>query len=462
MLFNSLPFAIFFVVVTILYFWLSDRNRLILLLLSSCYFYMFFIPSYLLILLVLILVDYGAGLMIGRSVGRVRTMYFLVSLVFNLGMLFFFKYFNFASVNLAALASLFHLSYVPPLLSLALPIGLSFHTFQSMSYTIEVYRGNYPPERNLGIFAIYVMFYPQLVAGPIERPHQLLPQFREHHEFRYARVVSGLRRMLIGLFKKMVIADNLALIVNPIFQSPEMNSGPALMLAAYCFSFQIFCDFSGYSDIAIGAAEVMGFRLMENFRQPYLAESIPDFWSRWHISLTTWFRDYVYQPFTKGTRRVSTKLLGILFVFLISGLWHGANWTFLVWGALHGVYFIVFRNLSWLSRPLRVLVVFHLVTFAWIFFRAENLTDAFYFVTHLADFSAGKLSIAHIGTYPLATCGLLVCGLMAAQLWLQRAPGQAALAFHSRPMRWALDYALIGSILLLGQFHLNSFIYFQF
>jgi D-alanyl-lipoteichoic acid acyltransferase DltB (MBOAT superfamily) len=401
MLFNSAAFLIFFPVVTTAYFLLPHRFRWMLLLSASCYFYMAFIPEYILILAVTITVDYFAGLGLEALEGRKKRWVLIASILSNIGMLAFFKYFNFANENLAALANFIGWNYPIENLSIILPIGLSFHTFQSLSYTIEVYRGHQKAERHFGYLALYVMYYPQLVAGPIERPQNILHQLHTEQHFDYQRVADGLKRMAWGMFKKVVVADRMVQFVNPVYADPTSFDGPALVLATLAFSIQIYCDFSGYSDIALGSAQVMGVKLMKNFDHPYFARSIADFWRRWHISLSTWFRDYVYIPL--GGNRVSKPrwTLNLFLTFLISGLWHGANWTYILWGALHGFYFLLsslaeplwgrFSALTRLDRlpglkaALTTLTTFLLVTFAWIFFRAASLGDALYITQHLGS-----------------------------------------------------------------------------
>jgi D-alanyl-lipoteichoic acid acyltransferase DltB (MBOAT superfamily) len=299
MLFNSIQFLIFFPAVTALYFGLPHRLRWAWLLAASCYFYMAFMPSYILILGFTIVIDYFAGLAIENAEGRRRKLFLAASLAANVGVLVVFKYFNFLNANLKGLAEALRWNYPVESLAILLPIGLSFHTFQAMSYTIEVYRGAQPAERHFGIYALYVMFYPQLVAGPIERPQNLLHQFREVHRFDYERVASGLRLMAWGFFKKIVVADRLAVPVNLVYGEPEKHTGLALLVATYFFAYQIYCDFSGYTDIARGAARVMGFELMKNFDRPYAARSVAEFWTRWHISLSTWFKDYLFFPLAR-------------------------------------------------------------------------------------------------------------------------------------------------------------------
>lgn len=486
MTFNSTAFLIFFPVVTTLYFLLPGNARRLLLLAASVYFYMYFVPKYILVLLALILIDYVCGLRIEAAQGPSRKRWLVFSLVSNLSMLFVFKYFN----CVAAVAHFFNWDDSPifwnPIL---LPLGLSFHTFQAMSYTIEVYRGRQKAERSLLCYALYVLFYPQLVAGPIERPGNLLHQFRETHRFEYDRVVAGLRLMLWGLFKKAVIADRLAVPVNEVFNHLPRYHGLPLVLSTVAFAFQIFCDFSGYSDIAIGAAQVMGFRLMVNFDRPYLSRSIPEFWHRWHISLSSWFRDYVYIPL--GGNRVSPgrRDLNLMITFLLSGLWHGSNWTFAVWGALNGAYQWVFRWAQSLKkapdptpvsgrpglRDLPALAgVFALTCFAWIFFRANSLSDAFYVVGHLGD-GLGELRGWTAGFGIWADTGLtridwVLLGVSFLIMeWVHvvrdRRDLKEALAGAPPVLRWALYYFLTASIAFtwyLSGVRPQQFIYFQF
>jgi alginate O-acetyltransferase complex protein AlgI len=432
MLFNSFHFLVFFPVVTTLYFLLPHRFRWGLLLAASCYFYMAFIPQFIFILFVTITVDYLAGIGMEAAQGNRKRWILAASILANVGMLAFFKYFNFANENVAALANSIGWNYPVESLEIILPIGLSFHTFQSLSYTIEVYRGSQKAERHYGYLALYVLFYPQLVAGPIERPQNILHQLRGEHQFDYQRVADGLKWMAWGMFKKVVIADRMALFVNPIYDSPQGYAGPALALATVAFAIQIYCDFSGYSDIAFGSAQVMGIRLIRNFQHPYFAKSISEFWRRWHISLSTWFRDYVYIPLGGNRAGARRMMINLFITFVISGLWHGANWTFVIWGALHGVY-IVFSN--WIdpywtrlrdSVPAKryipaldgisLLSTFGLVCFAWIFFRAWSVTDAFYIISNLFNGWGGFVSQSLLSIQEGARAGLwgLVHGIFGA------------------------------------------------
>ena len=475
MLFNSAEFLIFFPLVTLGYFLIPPRFRCGWLVAASCYFYMAFIPPYIFILLALIAIDYTAGRLIEKAQGRSRRLLLATSLVANLAFLGTFKYYDFFNQSLAAAAHHFGWRYTAGGLGLALPIGLSFHTFQSMAYTIEVYRGRCRAERDPLRYALYVLFYPQMVAGPIERPQNLLPQLSLQKEFDYGKVSSGLRLMLWGFIEKVVIADRLALAVIPVYSNPRAFSGPALLGATYLFSFQIYCDFCGYSDIAIGAARVMGIDLMQNFRRPYLAASVGEFWHRWHISLSTWFRDYLYIPLG-GSRRTAVRVcFNLALVFLLSGLWHGANWTFVIWGALHGAYMVASRLssglrqrvVSWLGLErsvvrqwLRIFFTFNLVSFAWIFFRANSLADALYIVQHLLQGWAVPLR------WGSADAGLMaaeLAGLMLVLLLQERGISPAAvLQRQPRAVRWAAYYAALAILLFFGVFNSAAFIYFQF
>jgi alginate O-acetyltransferase complex protein AlgI len=462
MVFNSLQFLVFFGIVTSAYFLLAHRFRWALLLMASCYFYMAFQPIYLGILGFTIVVDYYAGIYLERFQGHAKKLFLALSLLANVGVLAVFKYYAFFTGNFMVAAHYFGYDVQIPQLSILLPIGLSFHTFQAMSYTIEVYRGNQKAERNFGIYSLYVMFYPQLVAGPIERPQNLIHQFYEVHVWDRERVTAGLFQMAQGLFKKVVIADRLALLVDSVYGSLAIQSGGNLILASVFYSFQIYCDFSGYSDMAIGAAKVMGFDLMTNFRAPYLAKSIPDFWRRWHISLSTWFKDYVY--FSLGGNRVSVPkwYFNIMVVFIISGFWHGASWNFVIWGALHGLFQLVGISLSrrfpvlspehakgFYLRFLQ-LWTFGLVTFAWVFFRLAHFAEINLYVKRLGVWHVDAPLGMHVNEIILSI-GLIV-GLL---VWDQQSSKKII------TKTWLLPLMLL-AIYFFGVFSLKQFIYFQF
>jgi alginate O-acetyltransferase complex protein AlgI len=479
MLFNSLEFAIFFPLVIGIFFLLPQPRRVAWLLAASCVFYMAFIPAYILILLVTILIDYVAGIYIEKVDGRKKTTLLWVSILSTCTVLFVFKYFNFFTGSFVGVAGLlgWHLPHV--VVSIILPIGLSFHTFQSLSYVVEVYRGNQRAERNFIVYATYVMFFPQLVAGPIERPQNLLRQLREYHSFNYLDVINGLKRMAWGFFKKLVVADRLALYVNDVYAVPSRCNGLQLTLATFFFAYQIYCDFSGYSDIAIGAAQVMGFRLMENFRTPYYSLSVSEFWRRWHISLSTWFKDYLYIPL--GGSRVSAKrhIANLLLTFAVSGLWHGANWTYVCWGLLNGAYLVTgsltkdWRNRfyaalglppqSFVRRAIMLASTFLLTCAAWVVFRARNLGDAAYIFTHFArgwNFQLIGTEQFLLRQLPVAIAAIAVLEL--AQLSRGRISVPSVVGNLPIAARWVLYAGFVMIVLMLGIYHNTQFIYFQF
>lgn len=489
MAFNSVYFFVFFPVVTLIYFIIPHRFRWLLLLTASCIFYSFFIPAYLLILAGLIAIDYTAARLIASADAKHKKHYLIMSILSTCLALFIFKYFNFFNENLQWLTGLLHWNYSVAALQLALPIGLSFHTFQSLSYVVEVYRGKQLPEKHFGIYALYVMFYPQLVAGPIERPQNLLHQFYEKHNIDYVRITAGLKQMLWGFFKKMVIADNLAMYVNEVYNHSADYQGNFLLLATWFFALQIYGDFSGYSDIAIGAAKVMGFRLTRNFDQPYFSRSFSEFWSRWHISLSTWFRDYLYIPLGGNRVSLSWWTINILIVFLVSGLWHGANWTFVIWGLLHGIFLLAERfslpirnhllqvsglwRMRSVNRLLSGIIIFSLVSFAWIFFRASDLNSAMHIISHLqfhpATFSADFFSLWQNlagqqlqPVYPQFLMALIIFFVFMEWMIESR---QIPLwqSVFPKAIRWSFYYALIAMIVVFGVYESAPvFIYFQF
>ncbi len=478
MLFNSLEFLIFFPVVTIIYFLLPHRFRWFHLLLASCIFYCTFIPVYILILFFTIVIDYFAGILIENRAGKKRKAFLTASIFANVGVLAFFKYYNFFIENFDSLFQTLNIPIDIPLLNIILPIGLSFHTFQAMSYTIEVYRGNQKAERHFGIYALYVMFYPQLVAGPIERPQNLLHQFKDHHYFSSENLLSGLRLMLWGFFKKVVIADRLAMYVDPVYGDPGHYHYLNLIIATLFYAIQIYCDFSGYSDIAIGAAKSMGFDLMTNFNRPYFSTNIREFWSRWHISLSTWFKDYVYIPLggnRSGTGRI---YFNLTVVFLISGLWHGANWTFIIWGALHVVYFIIYmfsKDYLKIKFPenfffnfIFATFTFGLVSFAWIFFRAQNPADAFLIVKHIfGRFTGDGFQPVVFNTITFTRFGITSISIsifiIALMLWVESKFSPRLENVQSKPLTDLAFCSLsLSFIIIFGVFQKASFIYFQF
>lgn len=512
MVFTSLEFLIFFPIVVVIYFLLPNRFRWFHLLLASYYFYMSWKPVYAILLFLSTLTFYLAALGVEKFRDREpwEKLIFFLGIAANLGMLFVFKYYNFFEEQLRALGFGgvdLHL----PVLDILLPMGISFYTFQGISYLVDVYRRQLTAERHFGLMMLYKAYFPLLVAGPIERGVHFIPQIRKvllsdnAHKirFEYDRVVSGLRLMLLGFFKKIVLADNLALIVNPVYASPDEYSGMSALVATIAFAFQIFFDFSAYTDIARGISRILGFEMIENFNRPYFATSIMDFWQRWHISLSSWFRDYLYIPL--GGNRVPKWrwFLNLWIVFLLCGLWHGASWTFLIWGALHGFYYFITYILtpparwlvahSFLSRfprlchSILVTITFSLVCWAWVMFRAENLSQALTIWANIAHipveifeylrlvvkegiaFSpvkasglgwlarpSDKLSLLPVYMFVLTATYLLISFKVR-----QQDDGPAFAAWWSK-YRWASYAFALAGILLLGRFGATQFIYFQF
>lgn len=450
----------------------------------SIFFYISFVPAYILILFCDILIDYFFGLKIAGSDGRVKKMWFLSAILLNLSFLCFFKYFNFFNQSISELVRFFGVTYEPFKFYLLVPLGLSFHTFQSVSYLVEIYRRSYQPEKNLGILALYILFYPQLVSGPIERPQELIPQLKQPKEYNESNVIVGFRRILWGFLKKVVLADGLGIMVNSVYNHPHEFSGLPLLLATFLFAYQIYFDFSGYTDIALGSAKVLGFDLVENFKLPYSAKSISEFWRRWNISLSSWMRDYIYIPLGGSRTSRLRNSINILVTFFVSGLWHGANTTFIIWGLLHGVYLVVekfakqagaklFTKLSRcvaVYERLQKIIVFVLVSFAWIFFRANNVSDALYIVSHLFTnifkqtqqvFLLGFKSVFSYSPIGFLIILILVFIVQRSEALLIKFGYVHILDKMPKVYRWSIYYAIVILIIFLGQSS-QQFIYFQF
>ncbi|MGY4537055.1 alginate O-acetyltransferase complex protein AlgI [Mucilaginibacter sp. UYNi724] len=470
MLFNSLLFLLFFLIVTPVYYLLPHKFRWVWLLSASCYFYMYFKPVYILIIFFTIIVDYCAGILIERSNGRKRRTYLILSLAANIGILAFYKYFNFLAENINLLGASFHAHEIP-LLNFILPIGLSFHTFQAMSYTIEVYRGNQTAERHLGIYSLYVMFYPQMVAGPIERPQHILPQLHRVNNYSTKNLVTGIFLMMLGLFKKVVIADRLGLYVDPLFANLHAHSALDMIVGLFFFAFQIYCDFSGYSDIAVGAGLTLGIELMRNFNFPFSSTSITDYWRRWHISLSTWLSDYVFTPILINKRDwgKGAVYFSLTVTFFISGLWHGAGWPFIIWGLLHAlamcyeVYTKKRRNRlskkipAPVYRSLSVVFTFMYLLFAWIFFRAHTIGDALYMLGHIITFNNMTYTASGLMNFKeIFYCLLIIMILMAGEKNLYK------IADRSISKKILTSVVLFILCYFLGVFNEAQFIYFQF
>lgn len=478
------------------YFLIPPKYRWGLLLIAGFYFYLKTEPLYLVVLLVSILIDYVCAIRMGKTGNqRERKYYLILSLFCNLGLLLVFKYLSFFDSALKDFLQIFSVSYRASFLNIAAPLGISYYTFKKISYVIDVYREHQEPETHLGIFALYVSFFPQVTAGPIDRGRDLLSQFRQAHRFEYSQVVGGLKLMTWGMFKKIVVADRLALVVNPVFDNPSGYEGGSLIIAVFFFSIQIYADFSGYSDIAIGMGRVMGFNLADNFNRPYFAVGITEFWRRWHITLTTWLRDYIFLPIAYSSSRKLKPLklwkwsinvesrayiLSVICTMLLCGLWHGAAWTYVLWGGLHGIYLAVSfatrkarkrMRKKWIGkkwkrpyRVLRILFTFIMVTFLWIFFRAASMSDAAYIVSHLftglGDFprilSDGEM-LRNV-VISLFAVGFLVF------VHLFQPHDTVRNMFSRRPLlvRWLMYILLLLAIMNFGVFKDVPFIYTQF
>jgi len=477
MLFNSFEFFAFLPTVFLLYWFVVNKNlraQNLLLLAASYLFYGWWDWRFLGLLLLSSLMDFTLGVMLGKTEEeKKRKVLLVVSLILNLGLLGIFKYFNFFVGSFIEMFANAGIHLEPVTLKVILPVGISFYTFQSLSYTIDVYRRKLEPTSDLIAFLSFVSFFPQLVAGPIERAASLLPQFYKNRQFSYDLAADGSRQILWGLFKKVVVADNCAGYVNDIFANYATLSGSELILGSVLFAFQIYCDFSGYSDVAIGTAKLFGFNLMTNFRYPYFSRDIAEFWRRWHISLSTWFRDYLYVPL--GGSRVSFgKIIrNIFIIFVVSGFWHGANWTFIVWGALNALYFVplfVFglnrQNLSTVAEGrmlpsvkevMQIGLTFGLTCLAWVFFRAESVSHAFGYLAGVVQAPFMPAGFAYFNVFTLAVIAFTV-----AVEWRYREldhPFQSLIM--PRPLRWGLYLTM--SYLVLNFLHYKSaFIYFQF
>lgn len=468
MLFNSFNFLFFTAAVIPVFYLLRHRYRPLFLLLASYFFYMSWKPQYIILVIFSTCIDYTAALMIDRyreNQAR-KKLWLLLSLFSNFGLLFTFKYSGFFCSTLNHLFNLSGLNIKAPVSDLILPVGISFYTFQTLSYTIDVYLGKAQPEKSFIRFSLFVTYFPQLVAGPIERFTTLMPQLASETVFCFRNFYSGLHLALYGLFKKVVVADTLALYVNAVFNSHSHHTGLSLLLATYFFAFQIYCDFSGYSDIARGIARIIGVDLMINFKTPYFSASIGEFWHRWHISLSTWFRDYLYIPL--GGNRCSSKkqIFNTMAVFILSGLWHGANWTFIIWGALHGFYLTLGKQLQFFLPSfqskcpifIRQFLTFHLVLLSWVFFRAESLSSAVEILYKILNIS----SMNFFFTIKLYYCALSLFLLLFFDILHEKTAVLDYDRNFSVLLRWLHSMTIIFLIVLLGVDEGSQFIYFQF
>ncbi len=481
MLFNSIDFAIFLPIVFVLYWFVINKNlkwQNTFIVVASYVFYGWWDWRFLSLITFSIVVDYFMGILLGKEgTPRKRKALLWVSIIVNLGFLGFFKYYNFFVDNFIAAFSFFGKDIKANSLNIILPVGISFYTFQTLSYTIDVYKKKLEPTKDFIAFAAFVSFFPNLVAGPIERATNLLPQFYKKRTFDYAKAVDGMRQMLWGLFKKIVIADNCAELANHIFNNSAYMNGSTLVLGAVFFAFQIYGDFSGYSDIAIGTARLFGFDLMRNFNYPYFSRDIAEFWRRWHISLSTWFRDYLYIPLGGSRGGTWMKIRNTFIIFIVSGFWHGANWTFIAWGALNAIYFLPLllanknrTNLETVAQGkflpsfkefVSILFTFGLTVFAWIFFRAESMGHAISYISGI--FSSSLFSMPQDGPGK-ATLTVILLGIFVLIEWFGREDQFAIQKLGlkwKRPIRYAMYYAIIVAIIWFGGAS-QQFIYFQF
>jgi alginate O-acetyltransferase complex protein AlgI len=469
MIFNSIDFAIFLPVVFILYWLVSNKHlklQNLLIVAASYLFYGWWDWRFLSLIIFSTIIDYSVGIGLSRQEDTTKRKALLWTSIFvNLGLLGFFKYFNFFLDSFTKTFSFFGAEITSSSLNIILPVGISFYTFQTLSYSIDVYKRKLEPTKDFIAFSAFVSFFPQLVAGPIERAFNLLPQFTAQRKYSYQVFSYGIKQIIWGFFLKLVVADRAAVYVNAIYNNAENHEGLSFIAATILFSFQIYGDFAGYSLIAIGVAKLFGFDLMKNFNRPYFSSTVSEFWTRWHISLSTWFRDYLYIPLG-GNRVIKPRLLFNLFItFLISGLWHGANWTFVVWGALNGIYIIVevflFNKRS--SKIINVVFTFILINFAWIFFRANSIGDAFFIVENIIT-NPGKL---YIGSGPDVTApiyaGFAIALLLLVEIKREYFNSLFSVSLHKLEFVRMFNYAILVYIILsFGVFGESNFIYFQF
>jgi D-alanyl-lipoteichoic acid acyltransferase DltB (MBOAT superfamily) len=472
MLFNSFHFLVFFPIIVILYFAIPFKWRKHLLLAASWYFYMSWKAEYIFLIIFSTSIDYFAAIQIRQAKSNLKKKQFLyLSLIVNLGTLFAFKYFNFFNENISGIFQQFNIFYDSATYKLLLPVGISFYTFQSMSYTIDVYRKKIKVEQSFVKFALYVSFFPQLVAGPIERAANLLPQFDINHKFNYERVSKGLKLMFWGFFQKLVIADNMARFVDVVYANPENYYGWDIALVTFLFAIQIYADFSGYTDIARGAAKIMGYNLMLNFKRPYFATSVKEFWKRWHISLSTWFKDYVYISLGGNRKAKFQWFYAIVITFILSGLWHGANWTFILWGFYHALIYLMERTFdkkdfridknNRITNIFKALFVFIAIVFGWMIFRANSIADLGILLNHLFSKAlfAPKLSFDHVS---MLVNFLAILILLA--VWLIEREKNIVEYVSGKPFwqRWTIYFVAMLCIIGFGNWGMEPFIYFRF
>ena len=484
MTFNSWEFLIFYPIVAILYFVLPKKLKWPMLLIASYYFYMFYQAELVFLIVATTLISWIASNIIERTERKgLKKLMLALTLIVCLGVLFFYKYFNFLAGSVVSIVTLLGGEAPPVVLNLILPVGISFYTFQTLSYVIDVYRGDIRTERNFFFYALFVSFFPQLVAGPIERPDNLIPQLKESHKWSNENAIKGAKHMMVGFFKKIVVADLISVYVNAVYNDVESASALGVIIATALFAVQIYCDFSGYTDIAIGCARIMGIRLMKNFDHPYTSTSIKEFWGRWHISLSSWFKDYLYIPLGGNRCSRPRHLFNLMVVFTVSGLWHGAAWTYVIWGALHGIYQII-GNLTIKRRNalvarlgftpshpavvwVRRIITFILVDFSWLFFRANSTRDAFKLIkTLFTGWSGIGESLEAMGLTPIAiimtALSILTLVIIDKMLTYDDSPDGSDAMSRRGGFVYYVMLIILAWILLLSKDMASTFIYFQF
>jgi len=471
MLFNSLIFLVFFPAVALFYFIIPVKYRWLFLLIASYYFYMNWKPVYAVLIFTSTFLTWICGILIQSTEIRFkRRLYLTVSLILNLSILILYKYFDFLNTSIKLFLENIGIGWEVPNLDLLLPVGISFYTFQAVGYTIDVYRGSIKAEKHLGIYALFISFFPQLVAGPIERASNLLPQFHEQKYFKIDNLIIGLRLAFWGYFLKLVLADRLSIYVDAVFNNAHNHNGSSHLLASIMFAFQIYGDFAGYSLIAIGVAKILDFNLMTNFNRPYFSTNVTTFWSRWHISLSTWFKDYLYIPMGGSKVSNARHYLNIFITFFVSGIWHGANFTFVFWGTLHGFFLMIEKflgvaksksNFSFsLINLSKLLITFFAVVFAWIFFRANTLSDAFYMITQIFTNIFKPLFIKwDVFFASIVAISILILKESIDEMFPIKFDSFCKKNSFIRPV---LSAILLSIILLFGVFNSGQFIYFQF
>ena len=481
MLFNSFSFVVFFVLVFIVFYSLPSRFRNLLLFIASYFFYIQWKPEYGLLLAFSTIISYYTAIIISHKTFEERKKYIFISVFINLSILFFFKYFNFFNDNFRNLFSHFNLNYpIPNIVKILLPVGISFYTFETISYVLDIYYERRDPEKKFFTYALYISFFPKLLAGPIEKSTNLLVQLNSETKFNYERVVEGLRRMLWGFFKKIVIADRLSSLIDPVYSHPSNFSGMYVLIICYLFAFQIYCDFSGYTDIAIGASKILGYDIVENFNFPFLSKNVGEFWRRWHLSLSNWLKDYLFTPIVfkrKGWNNYAL-VYATFITFILCGLWHGAKWTFVVFGLLQGIvisYELLTKNIrkKWASKMpstlydnLSLILTFHFIVFSFIFFRADNMHNAFEIINKTSGlfkiYTFRSVFPAAFHKYDFIICIFSIITMEYIHFLQRKGVNWKTLTIKPVYVRWTFYYLIIIAIITLGVFEKNQFIYYQF